>query len=160
VCLCTEIALSPPPPPASPTPPISLSLTATGARGKKVWDFCGDPCHRQDSEQNTLVLRLHDRVMTEVSKCLFYDLREIYHSTISLLPWLSPVLSPWLFTEPREGDNQRRTISLQRRHVAQCPQLDPWLALASASAPLLLARCARCSCGPAGDCESAGRRAY
>ena len=128
-----------------------------GQQGPLVWDFCGEPCHRQESEQNTLVLRLrpcHDRseqmtLLRPKGNLSFY-----YFLTPLVITRAQPF---WLFTEPREaeGDNQGRTISLQRRHVPQCPQLDPWLALAAASAPLLLARCARCSCGPAGDCESA-----
>ena len=45
--------------------------------------------------------------------------RHNYAIRFTLLPWLSPVLSPRLYTkaEPREGDNQRRSFTYRKKRI-------------------------------------------
>jgi hypothetical protein len=53
----------------------------------------------------------HKRVVTLV--------RHNYAIRFTLLPWLSPVLSPRLYTkaEPREGDNQGRSFTYRKKRI-------------------------------------------
>ena len=96
-----------------PLPALRLSTIqqpdrATGYRDATFFTF-------SLLEHTLFVLNIRLNVEGSVERLLSAKWRYSKKWRLKLLPWLSPVLSPWLCkAEPREGDNQGRRLKLRR----------------------------------------------